>query len=121
MAHDLWDTRTAILTGVPVPDTRPRLKRQKFYAVPSGVHKGIYESYAEVQLRHCQSLAFPTVGEAQKYIDTYTPPVAIELEECVEGGLVIFTDGSFTKAGKQPATAEWGFVVRKNFTDGFTT
>ena len=35
MAHDLWDTRTAILTGVPVPGTRPRLKRQKFYAVPS--------------------------------------------------------------------------------------
>ena len=60
MAHDLWDTRCAILTGVPVPGTRPRLKRQKFYAVPSGEHKGIYESYAEVQLKHCQSQSFPT-------------------------------------------------------------
>ena len=27
MVHDLWDTRTAILTGVPVPGTRPRLRR----------------------------------------------------------------------------------------------
>ena len=105
MAHDLWDTRTAILAGVPVPGTRPRLKKQKFYAVPSGAHKGIYESYAEVQLRHCQSQAFPTVAEAQKYIDTYSPPVSIELVECVERDLVIFTDGSFTKAGKKPATA----------------
>ena len=61
MAHDFWDTRTAILTGA---------------------HTGIYESYAEVQLRHCQSQSFPTVGEAQSYIDTYCPPASIELEEC---------------------------------------
>ena len=26
--------------------------------------------------------------------------------------MVIFTDGSFTKAGKKPATAGWGFVVQ---------
>ena len=38
--------------------------------------------------------------------------MSVELEECVEGDLVIFTDGSFTKAGKQPATAGWGFVVQ---------
>ena len=37
-----------ILSGVPVPGTRPRLKRQKFYAVPSGEHKGIYDLYAEI-------------------------------------------------------------------------
>ena len=112
MAHDLWDTRCAVLTGVPVPGTRPRLKRQKFYAVPSGVHKGIYESYAEVQLRHCQSQSFPTAVEAQRYIDTYSPPVPIELVERVKQDLVIFTDGSFTKAGSKPATAGWGFVTQ---------
>ena len=49
MAHDFWDKRCAILTGVPVPGTRPRLKRQTFYAVPSEEHKGINESYAEIQ------------------------------------------------------------------------
>ena len=26
MAHDLWDTRTAVLTGVPVPGSTPRLQ-----------------------------------------------------------------------------------------------
>ena len=36
MAHDLWDARCAILTGVPAPGTRPRLTRHKFYAVPFG-------------------------------------------------------------------------------------
>ena len=30
MVHDLWDMRSAILTGVPVPGTRPRLRRQRF-------------------------------------------------------------------------------------------
>ena len=112
MAHDRWDARCAILTGVPVPGTRPRLMRQKFYAVPSGVHKGIYESYAEVKLKHYQAQSFPTAVEAQKYIDTYVPPVTIELGECTEQDLVIFTDGSFTKAGSKPVTAGWGFVVQ---------
>ena len=112
MAHDLWNTRCAILTGVPEPGTRPRLKRQKFYAVPSGVHKGMYESYSEVQLRHCQAQSFPAAAEAQQYIDTYRPPVTIELSECTEQDLVIFTDGSFTKAGSKPATAGWGFLVQ---------
>ena len=85
---------------------------KKFYAVPSGVHKGIYESYAEVQLKHCQAQSFPTAVEAQNYIDTYVPQVTIELRECTEQDLVIFTDGSFTKAGSKPTTAGWGFVVR---------
>ena len=51
MAHDLWDTRSAILTGAPGPGTRPRPRRQKFYAAPSGEHKGVYESYVEIQLK----------------------------------------------------------------------
>ena len=55
MARDLWDPLCAILTGILVPGTRPRLRRQKFYAVPTGEHKGIYESYAEVQLKQCQT------------------------------------------------------------------
>ena len=58
-----------------MPGTRLRLKRQKFYAVPSGVHKGIYESYAEVQLRHCQAQSFPTAAEAQQYIDSSRHPL----------------------------------------------
>ena len=48
--HDLWDTRTAILSGVPIPGTKPRLRRQRFYAVAEGENRGVYESYAEVQL-----------------------------------------------------------------------
>ena len=34
------------------------------------------------------------------------------ISECIEQDLVIFNDGSFTKAGSKPATAEWGFVVQ---------
>ena len=117
MAHDLWDTRPGVpFSQVPrsrvPPGTRPRLRRQKFYAVPTGEHKGVYESYAETQLKRCKAMSFPTAAEAQRYIDTYRPPVAIALGECTAQDLVIFTDGSFTKAGSKPATAGWGYVVQ---------
>ena len=59
MVHDLWDMRTAILTGAPIPGIRPRLRRQRFCAAAEGDHKGMYESYAEVQLRHSKAVSFP--------------------------------------------------------------
>ena len=59
-------------------------------AVPSGEHKGVYESYAEIQLKRCKAQSFPTAAEAQRYIDTYRPLVAVDLTECTAQDLVIF-------------------------------
>ena len=44
MVQDFWDTRTAILTGVPVPGTRPRIRRQRFRAVAEGDHGSTAEA-----------------------------------------------------------------------------
>ena len=111
MVHDLWDSRNEILTGVPIPGTRPRLRRQRFYAVAEGVHKGVYESYAEVQLRHSKAVSFASSSEAQGFIDAYQVPVQADLGECTTPDLVIITDGSYTPTGAKPATAGWKFVV----------
>ena len=50
LAQELWDTRRAILTRISVPGTRPRLRKQRFYAVAEGEHKGIHESYADIPI-----------------------------------------------------------------------
>ena len=63
-------------------------------------------------MTHCQAQSFPIVVEAQKFIDAYLPPVDLQLNECAAQDLVIFTDGSFTKAGSKPVTAAWEFVVQ---------
>ena len=114
MVHDLWDTRTAILTGVPIPGTRPRLRRQRFYAVAEGDNKGVYESYAEVQLRHSKAVSFPSHSEAQAFMDGYQVPVRVDLSQCTAPDLVVFTDGSCTPSGAKPATSGWGFVVQSS-------
>ena len=108
MVQDLWDAGCAILKGVPIPGTRPRLRRQRFFAVPEGEHKGVYESYAEVQLRHGKALAFPSRQKDQNYIDTYQAPVRINLRDCTAPDVVIFTDGSYTPTGTHLAMVGWG-------------
>ena len=76
-----------ILSGVPVPGTRPRLKRQKSYDIPrlrrAQRHiRFVCGDSAEALLRP---------GEAQKFIDAYWPPVELQLSECASQDLVIFT------------------------------
>ena len=62
--------------------TNPRLRRQRFYAVADGDHKGVYNTYAEIQLRHSKAVAFPSQREAQVFIDEYQLPVRTELDAC---------------------------------------
>ena len=100
MVQDLWDTRWAILTGVPVPGTQSRL------------HKGVNESYAEVQSRHSKAVSSPTHREAQAFIGAYQPPATVILDDCAAPDLVIFPNGSYTPAGALPARSGWGFVVQ---------
>ena len=114
LVQDLWDSRCAILTGVPVPSSRPRLRRQRFFAVAEVVHKGINEFYVEVQLQRGEALAFPTHHEAQTSIDAYKPHATISLGDCAAPHLIIFADGSYTPSGAQPTTAGWVFVLLTN-------
>ena len=55
---------------------------------------------------------FPSLSEAQSFLDGYQVPVRVDLNLCTAPDLVIFTDGSYTPTGAKPATAGWGIVVR---------
>ena len=116
MVQDLWDTRTAILIGVPIPGTRPRLRKQRFYAVTEGDSKGVYESYAEVQLKHCKAVSFSSHNEAQAFVDGYQVPVRVDLDQCTAPDLVIFTDGSYTPSGSKPCASSGVWTTRFTFT-----
>ena len=72
---------------MPVPGSRPRLRRKRFFAVTKGEHKGAYESYAEELLRHSKALSF---------VSAYIFPAVVNLGDCAAPDLIIVTDGSYT-------------------------